>query len=72
MSLTNADSSNTIAAHDQVLHFPKDGKPSLAPNEWLILNSNADEGMSLDGLDTRKVIVPFTWWIQHHNESGND
>jgi hypothetical protein len=36
MSQKNLDISNTIAAHDQILHFPKGGQASLAANEWLI------------------------------------
>lgn len=60
---------NTIPAHEQILHFPKGQKPILESNEWLILNSNADEGTSLGGLEKQKVIVPFTWWIEHYNES---
>lgn len=60
---------NTIPAHEQILHFPIGQNPTLAPNEWLILNSSADEGISLDGLEAQKVIVPFTWWIQHHHKS---
>jgi uncharacterized protein (DUF934 family) len=68
----------TIAAHDQILHFPKDGKPKLAPNEWLIwsgnLNKNEDEGANsrLPDLDhsKKKVLVPFGWWITHHNEAN--
>jgi len=66
MSLTT----NIIAAHDHVLHFPKDGKPSLAPNEWLIWSSSQDEG-GLPDLEhgKKKVLVPFTWWINHHHEA---
>jgi len=66
MSLTT----NIIAAHDQVLHFPKDGKPSLTPNEWLIWSGSQDEG-GLPDLDhgKKKVLVPFTWWISHHHEA---
>ena len=70
MSQQNLDISNTIAAHDQILHFPKGGKPSLATNEWLIwsgnLNKNEDEGANstLPDLEhgIKKVLVPFTWW----------
>jgi uncharacterized protein (DUF934 family) len=66
MSLTT----NIIAAHDQILHFPKDGKPSLAANEWLIWSGSQDEG-SLPDLEhgQKKVLVPFTWWISHHHEA---
>jgi uncharacterized protein (DUF934 family) len=73
MSQTNTPSSNTIAAHNQVLHFPKGGNPSLAPNEWLIWSGSQDEG-GLPDLEhgpasIKKVLVPFSWWVQHHNES---
>jgi len=73
MSQTNAPNSNTIAAHNQVLHFPKGGKPSLAPNEWLIWSGSQDEGGLPDvehgPANIKKVLVPFSWWVQHHNES---
>ena len=66
----------TIAAHEQILHFPKGQKPSLSPNEWLIWsgnnNKNEDEGANsrLPDLehDKKKVLVPFSWWVQHHHE----
>ena len=61
---------NMIAAHDQILHFPKDGTPSLVANEWLIWSGSQDEG-GLPDLEhgKQKVLVPFTWWISHHHES---
>jgi uncharacterized protein (DUF934 family) len=67
---------NTIAAHEQILHFPKGKKPSLAPNQWLIwagnLNKNEDEGANFQLPDLehgkKNVLVPFTWWIEHHQE----
>ena len=70
MSQQNLDISNTIAAHDQILHFPKGGQASLAANEWLIwsgnLNKNEGEGANstLPDLEhgIKKVLVPFTWW----------
>ena len=62
--------SNFIAAHDQILHFPKGQKPNLAPNEWLIWSGSQDEG-GLPDLEhgAHKVLVPFTWWITHHHEA---
>ena len=62
--------SNFIAAHEQILHFPKGQKPSLAPNEWLIWSGSQDEG-GLPDLEHGKknVLVPFSWWIQHHKEA---
>lgn len=61
---------NIIAAHEQILHFPKGGKPSLAPNEWLIWSGSQDEG-GLPDLEhgPHNVLVPFAWWIQHHKEA---
>jgi uncharacterized protein (DUF934 family) len=66
----NISHSNVIAAHDQILHFPKGGKPSLAPNEWLIWSGSQDEGanLTLPDLELGKVLVPFAWWVQHHQE----
>jgi uncharacterized protein (DUF934 family) len=66
MSMTQ----NIIPAHDQILHFPKGQKPSLAPNEWFIWNGSQDEG-GLPDLEhgKSKVLVPFTWWVQHHQEA---
>ena len=66
----------TIAAHEQILHFPKGQKPSLQPNEWLIWsgsnNKNEDEGANSRLPDSEhgkmKVLVPFSWWVQHHHE----
>ena len=61
---------NIIAAHEQILHFPKGGKPSLAPNEWQIWSGSQDEG-GLPDLEhgAHNVLVPFAWWIQHHKET---
>ena len=75
--MSNPSSSSLIQAHNQVLHFPKGGKPSLAANEWLVWsgnqNNSEDEGGLPDlehGLSTNnKVLVPFTWWIEHHQEA---
>lgn len=77
MSQANTSNSNMIPAHDQILHFPKGGKPSAAPNEWLIWSGNngknEDEGANsrLPDLELgkNKVLVPFTWWAQHHQET---
>jgi uncharacterized protein (DUF934 family) len=61
---------NIIPAHDQILHFPKGQKPSLAPNEWLIWSGSQDEG-GLPDLEhgKSKALVPFAWWVQHHQEA---
>ena len=75
MSNPNSSPSSLIQAHDQVLHFPKGGKPSLAPNEWLVWEGSQDEGAHFELPDVEhssstinKVLVPFSWWIEHHHE----
>ena len=71
---------NTIAAHEQILHFPRGGKPHLANNEWLIWSDSSEEGkeeganFQLPDLEhsKNKVLVPFAWWRSqihsHHQE----
>ena len=58
-----------IASHPQILHFPKDGKPSYAENEWQVLSWDQDEG-GIPDLEhgAHKVLVPFHWWVKHHQE----
>ena len=67
-------SPQTIAAHKQILHFPKGGNPKLAPNEWLIWNGsdegNQDEDRNLplpDLENGKKLLVPFAWWCSQMN-----
>jgi len=59
-----------LASHQEILHFPKGGKPVLAQNEWQVWGGSQDEG-GLPDLDhgKKKVLVPFTWWISHHHEA---
>ena len=76
-----SSSSNIIAAHDQILHFPKGQKPSLAPNNWIIWGGQQDKSEDEGGLPdielahfkADKILVPFTWWLSqinsHHNET---
>ena len=59
-----------ITSHQEILHFPKGGKPVLSSNEWGVWNGNYDE----DGLPdiehgAHKILVPFTWWLEHHHEA---
>jgi uncharacterized protein (DUF934 family) len=70
MSNTTPTPSSLIKSHAQVLHFPKGGTPNLAPNEWQVWSGSQDEG-GLPDLDhgVHKVLVPFTWWIEHHQEA---
>lgn len=71
MSNATSSSNSLIQAHTQILHFPKGGKPSLAPNEWLVWNGNqdADKNTMLPDQWYRayKVLLPFTWWRSQIN-----
>ena len=73
MSQSNL-SSHTLTSHPEILHFPKGGKPYLAPNEWQVWGGdqdrNEDEGGAPDlEHGAQKVLVPFTWWLEHHHEA---
>ncbi|QWE08982.1 DUF934 domain-containing protein [Polynucleobacter ibericus] len=61
-----------LASHPEILHFPKDGKPVLTPNEWQVWSDSQDEGAHFESPDldhgAHKVLVPFAWWIAHHHE----
>lgn len=63
-----------IPSHQEIVHFPKGGKPALAENEWQIWSGSQDEG-GLPDLEhgAHKVLVPFTWWLSqldsHHHEA---
>jgi uncharacterized protein (DUF934 family) len=64
----------TIAAHDQILHFPKGGKPILAPNEWLIWSGSSEQSKDEDSLPNlefgkKNIFVPFTWWVKYHHKA---
>ena len=62
---------NTIATHQEILHFPKDGKPILAPTEWLIWNPSQEDGQNAKlpnlGNGFHKVLAPFSWWCNQIN-----
>ena len=62
-----------ITSHQEILHFPKGGKPTLAPNEWQVWGGSQDEG-GLPDLDhgAHKVLVPFTWWLSQINSHHHD
>ncbi len=51
----------------QIISFPKDGKPSLIPNEWQVWDGEHNEG-GIPDLEhgMHKVLVPFHWWITHY------
>ena len=64
-----------LASHQKILHFPKGGKPTLAPNEWQVWSSDQDKsedkgaGFTLPDLENGKkgILVPFTWWLSQMN-----
>jgi uncharacterized protein (DUF934 family) len=66
-----------LTSHSEILHFPKGGKPVLAPNEWQVWSGSQDEGANLSLPDLehgkKKVLAPFTWWCSqmnsHHHEA---
>ena len=59
-----------LASHQEILHFPKDGKPTLVRNEWQVWSGSQDEGGLPDLAHGKKnVLVPFSWWITHHKEA---
>jgi uncharacterized protein (DUF934 family) len=53
--------------NQQIIYFPKDGKPTVITNEWQVWDGEQDEG-GIPDLDhgLHKVLVPFHWWITHH------
>jgi uncharacterized protein (DUF934 family) len=56
--------------NQQIISFPKDGKPTLIANEWQVWDGEHDEGGIPDlehGLS--KVLVPFHWWITHYKNA---
>ena len=67
---------STIASHQEILHFPKGGKPTLAPNEWLIWNPSQDDSQNAKlpdlGDDFQKVLVPFSWWRDQIDSHPNN
>jgi len=67
--MSTPNQSNLIQAHQQVLVFPKDGTPSLAPNEWQVWDAQDEDSLPLEYANA-KVLVPFTWW-RSQMDSGN-
>ena len=62
-----------ITSHQEILHFPKGGKPTLAPNEWQVWGGSQDEGGLPDLVHgAHKVLVPFTWWRSQINSHHHD
>jgi len=54
----------------QIIRFPKGGTPIVTANEWQVWDGEGDEGAPLNTPDLNhglsKVLVPFHWWITHH------
>ena len=61
--MSTPNQSNPIQAHQQVLLFPKDGIPSLAPNEWQVWDAQDESSLPDLTNEKNKVLVPFTWWL---------
>ena len=55
-----------MSAQQQILHFPLGGNISLTPNEWQIWNGLDEGGLPDLGHGSCNVLVPFSWWIAHH------
>ena len=79
MSQLNISRINIIPAHEHILHFPKDGKATLAINEWLIWSGSSensqDKGGNLplpDLEDGKKLLVPFAWWCSQMNSNHKE
>ena len=59
----------------KIIVFPKNGKPALADDDWQVwgLPITASSGKVAENpedltgqtLPTRKVLVPFGWWLNH-------
>ena len=56
--------------NQQIISFPKDGKPTVIANEWQVWDGEQDEG-GIPDLDHgfHKVLVPFHWWTTHNRNS---
>lgn len=51
----------------QIIYYPKNGKPSLIANDCQVWDGECDEG-GIPDLEHgfHKVLVPFHWWLSHH------
>ncbi|QWD98852.1 DUF934 domain-containing protein [Polynucleobacter sp. MG-5-Ahmo-C2] len=59
--MSNSNPTKLIQSHAQVLLFPREGKPFLAPNEWQVWDVQDESGLPAEYANS-KVLVPFTWW----------
>lgn len=53
--------------NQQVIYFPKNGKPTIVTNEWQVWDGEQDEG-GIPALEHgfHKVLLPFHWWRAHN------
>jgi len=58
-------SQSVIQNSKNVLLYPKNGKPSIIANEWLIWNDSDNEKTFQEIEHEQKVLVPFQWWLSH-------
>jgi len=55
-----------------VLLYPKNGKPSIIANEWLVWNDTDHEQTFPEIEHAQKVLVPFQWWFSHGQVQAKD
>ena len=56
--------------NQKIIYFPKDGEPTVITNEWQVWDGECDEvGIPDLAHGFHKVLVPFHWWITHHQNS---
>ena len=58
-----------MSSQQQILHFPLGGKISVAPNEWQVWSGQDEIGLPDLEHGSHNVLVPFAWWIAHHQNS---
>jgi len=65
--------------NQQIISFPKEGRPTLIANEWQVWDGERHEGSVLTSIPTlehglHKVLVPFHWWCKNkptHHQNEN-
>jgi uncharacterized protein (DUF934 family) len=55
-----------------VLLYPKNGKPSIIANEWLVWSDTDQEQTFPEIEHAQKVLVPFRWWLSHGQAQAKD
>lgn len=56
--------------NQQIIYYPKGGKPTLIANDWQVWDGECDEG-GIPDLEHgfHRVLVPFHWWLTHHKNA---